>query len=524
MTPPIVAAYSLLILSLGLCGLRVLFFTASYLATAPRRPWLSVATRTDQPVVTVQLPIYNEPWVAARVIDAACRLRWPRDRFQVQVLDDSRDGTTAIVDAAVGRWRARGIDIQVCRRGVRDGYKAGALAAGLGSARGEILAVFDADFVPPADFLERTVPYLSGDVAAVQARWGHLNPDATLVTRIQAMALDGYFVIEQTVRARLGLFVTFNGSAGVWRREAIEAAGGWQGDSLAEDTDLSFRAQLAGWRVLFLPEVVIPAELPMTLSAFRRQQRRWAIGTTQLVLKLGGPILRAPLPVVVRLHALLTLGGHFLHLLPIACLLASPLILHHPPTFPPALAVLAVLGLAPPAMYGIALAELHADWRRRLAYYPALALVALGLSLDGSLAVVRAISRRGGEFERTPKLGTTNGAGTTVPAMSPRLEPVVVGEALLAVYAMSILGLAAASGRWGWVPLLALFAAGFASTVYLSLPLNRLPAALARAHRLARPGLSRTRAWSAAGSAAAASLALATAEEPLRQDADPAPR
>ncbi len=494
MALPLAAAYPLLLLSLGLCGLRVMFFTFSYLATAGRRPWAQVARRTDRPVVTVQLPIYNEPRVAERIIEAACRLNWPADRLEVQILDDSSDETTAIVDRAAARWRARGTRVQVCRRRVRDGYKAGALASGLKTARGSLVAVFDADFVPPPDFLERTVPYLTGRIAAVQARWGHLNRDQSIVTRIQAMALDGYFVIEQTVRARLGLFVSFNGSAGVWRREAILAAGGWQGDSLAEDTDLSFRAQLAGWRVIFLPQVVIPAELPATVDAFRRQQRRWAIGTTQLLLKLGPRIMRAQLPLAVRLHAVLTLGGHLLHLLPLTCLLASPLILGQAPALPPVLCLLGVLGLAPPLMYAVALRTIYPDWRRRLADYPALALVALGLSLNGTVAVLRALLRRGGEFERTPKVGAGQPAGDwPAKALPPpnlgladsgssghfaaryagadgrrRVEPLVLGEALMAAYALSVAVLAMAHGRWGWIPLLALFAAGFGSTVLLS--------------------------------------------------------
>ena len=193
-----------------------------------------------------------------------------------------------------------------------------ALAHGLRSARGDLVAVFDADFEPGEDFLERTTSLMAPDVAAVQARWGHINRDQSGLTRAQALALDGYFIVDQTARSRAGMFLVFNGSGGIWRRAAIDQAGGWQGDTLAEDTDLSFRAQLAGWRVVFLPDIAIPAELPPTLDAFRRQQRRWATGTTQLLLKLGRPLLASPHRPLVRAHALLTLGGHLMQPLTLA--------------------------------------------------------------------------------------------------------------------------------------------------------------------------------------------------------------
>lgn len=524
-------SYSLLILSLGLCGLRVLFFIVAYLATNRRSYPLPARLVGELPFVTVQLPVYNEPFVVERAIDAACRLRWPADRLEIQVLDDSIDDTPAIVARAVARWRASGVAICHLRRPDRAGYKAGALAAGLKSARGSALAVFDADFVPPPDFLEHTVPYLSGSVGAVQARWGHLNPEVNLVTRVQALALDGYFLVEQVVRSRLGLFVNFNGSAAVWRREAIEAAGGWQGDSLAEDTDLAFRAQLAGWRILFLPGVVIPAELPTTLTAFRRQQRRWAIGTTQLISKLGPAILRARLPWWVRLHALLTLAGHFLNVLPLACLLASPLVLAHPPTFPPVLIVLAVLGLGPPTMYALALRVAYRDWRRQMAVYPALALTALGLSLTGSLAVARALLRRGGEFERTPKMGS-NGARLPVGVrQGPTRDQLALADAVLAGYGILVLHVAAAHGRWGWAPFLAMLAAGYGLTAWLSLaPLARPCIARLRvrltssALRLRTPGLRRRSVWPAARPSHGSKAGLPMALERVRRGAGRAPR
>jgi cellulose synthase/poly-beta-1,6-N-acetylglucosamine synthase-like glycosyltransferase len=463
------ALYTLGLLALGLYGLKVLLFTLGYLAVRSRRE------RADPlqavPTVTVQLPIYNERQVAVRVIDAACRLNWPADRFEVQVLDDSTDDTREVVDAAAAAWRKQGVDIKVLRRADRDGYKAGALANGTGQARGELLAVLDADFEPAPDFLARTVPYFTPGVAAVQARWGHLNADSSLVTRIQAMALDGYFMVEQTVRSRLGLFVNFNGTAGIWHRDAVAAAGGWQGDTLAEDTDLSFRAQLAGWRVVFLPEVVIPAELPPTLMAFKRQQRRWATGTTQLLFKLGPRLWRAPCRPIVRWHAILTLGGHLMQPVTLAVFLGAPLLLAYRLGIPAALGLLAILALLPPIMYALALQSLYADWRRRMVVYPALVLLALGMSLNGTVAVARAVSRRRVAFERTPKFGTSVAARSTMGGSDYRepLDGIVWGEVILAAYALAGLLTVIARGRWGFIPLFLLFAGGHSLAAWLSI-------------------------------------------------------
>jgi cellulose synthase/poly-beta-1,6-N-acetylglucosamine synthase-like glycosyltransferase len=358
----------------------------------------------DLPIVTVQLPLYNEATVASRAIDALCRLRWPKDRLEIQVLDDSTDETCALVDASAEAWRRRGVDIRVIRRLDRTGFKAGALAAGTQVARGDVLAIFDADFVPQPDFLLNMVPHLGPGVAAVQARWGHLNPNDSLLTRAQALALDGHFLIEQVAQSRLGLFLNFNGTAGIWRRAAIEEAGGWQGDTLTEDFDLSYRAQLAGWRIEMRPEVVAPAELPDSLLAFKRQQRRWAAGTVQVLGKLGAQILRAPIPIHKRLLAILTLSGYFVQPVMLALLLAAPLLVLNPVQFPAWLGLLSLAPFGPPILSAFALSPPSQEMRR-LVDYPALGLLTIGMSASGTRAILDALRGRAGGFERTPKRG-----------------------------------------------------------------------------------------------------------------------
>jgi cellulose synthase/poly-beta-1,6-N-acetylglucosamine synthase-like glycosyltransferase len=464
------AIYTLGFVILSLYGIKALLLTAAYLRLG-RRP--EVGEPIDEhPFVTVQLPLYNERAVACRAIDAVCRLRWPRDRFEVQVMDDSTDETGAIVDATVDAWRARGVDVVVLHRANRRGYKGGALAEGTRAARGELMAVFDADFVPAPDFLQRTVPHMRPGVAAVQARWGHLNADSSRLTRAQALALDGHFIIEQTSRSRLGLFLNFNGTAGIWRRAAIEDAGGWQGDTLSEDVDLSYRAQLNGWRIVFLPDVEVPSELPTTHLAFKRQQKRWAKGTTQVFLKLGREVWGADRPLAVRLHALLSLTGHVTHPIMLGLFLFAPLLLVHKPSFHPALGILTLVAVCPPLMYAVALARLYPDWPRRLAVYPLLAVLAMGMTLNGTVAVTEAWLGRHGAFERTPKTGDRGGQTDEGPAAAGYQLPVdriVVVEALLAAYAWFGLAEALQRHATGLVMFMALFAVGYSLTAWLSL-------------------------------------------------------
>ncbi|HMK38878.1 MAG TPA: cellulose synthase family protein, partial [Bacteroidota bacterium] len=257
------------------------------------------------PVVSVQLPVFNEMYVVGRLIDAACAMVYPREKLEIQVLDDSTDQTVDVVAGYVERYRKQGFDIKQVRRSIRAGFKAGALREGLTTARGEFVAIFDADFIPRQDFLLKTIPHFITDsrIGMVQTRWEHLNSEYSLLTRTQAMALDGHFVIEQSVRNKVGFFINFNGTAGVWRKACIEDAGNWQSDTLTEDLDLSYRAQLRGWKFKYLNNVTSPAELPSEINALKSQQFRWTKGAIETARKILPHVWKSKLPLKIKIHA-----------------------------------------------------------------------------------------------------------------------------------------------------------------------------------------------------------------------------
>ncbi|MEO0649935.1 MAG: glycosyltransferase, partial [Planctomycetota bacterium] len=306
MTAALAPLYVACVGALALWGIHRFLLLRAFRRSPWQRDRIAASAPRQWPTVTVQLPIYNERNVVERLVEAAGALRYPRERLEIQVLDDSTDDTADLARAAVAGLQARGLDADHVRRPDRRGYKAGALDYGLRTARGELIAIFDADFVPQPDFLERLVGEFDDapDVGMVQARWGHINRDQSVLTRAQSALLDGHFVIEHTARAAAGHYFNFNGTAGLWRRAAIDAAGGWEHDTLTEDLDLSYRAQLAGWRFVYRPDVVAPAEVPADLAAFKNQQHRWARGSAQVLRKLGLRLLRAPIPWRLRIEAL----------------------------------------------------------------------------------------------------------------------------------------------------------------------------------------------------------------------------
>ena len=367
--------------------------------------------RTRWPSVTVQLPIYNERRVVRRLIAAAATLEYPGERLEIQVLDDSTDETTALAAAEVERQRGLGVEIQHVRRTSRAGYKAGALAAGLERSRGELVAVFDADFVPPPDFLRRLVPRLDDPaVGAVQARWTHLNRRESLLTAAQAVMLDAHFLLEHATRARHGLFFNFNGTAGLWRRSCIEDAGGWRNDTLTEDLDLSYRAQLRGWRLAYAREVEVPGELPGDMEALKTQQRRWARGSIQTARLLLPELLRRPLPLRVKLEAMIHLTGYASYpLLLLLGLCMLPLVASF--ARPGALSMLELavvsLGVIPAAWFLIEGQRLAGQPLRRIAIeVPSAFALGIGLSLNNARAVLGGLGSRLGNWERTPKAGS----------------------------------------------------------------------------------------------------------------------
>src|SRR6195256_502587 len=302
-------------------GANLLYLTYQATVMKPRTPISSVDE--GEPLVCVQVPVYNERYVAERVLDAVCALDWPADRLQVQVLDDSDDDTTSIIARRAARWRNAGIEVSHIRRETRSGFKAGALAFGLGLTDAPFIAIFDADFVPPPDFLRRTVgAFEDPTVGFVQARWGHLDEGYSWFTRLQALAIDFHFLIEQAVRAASGYFTNFTGTAGVWRHAAIVDSGGWNADTLTEDLDLSYRAQLRGWRAAYVEDLVVPEELPVSIDAYRRQQSRWATGSFQSAFNLMMPVLRSPARAAVKFQAtvhLLAYGVGPVMLVQLAC-------------------------------------------------------------------------------------------------------------------------------------------------------------------------------------------------------------
>ena len=364
----------------------------------------------DLPVVTVQLPVFNEMYVVARLIRAVANLDYPCNRLEIQVLDDSTDETTSIAAQCVAELRQTGLDIVLIHRNIRTGFKAGALAEGLKIAKGDFVAVFDADFVPPRNFLLRCIPHFTDPgVGMVQARWGHLNRDYSLLTRVQAIYLDGHFVMEHGARSRAGLFFNFNGTAGIWRKSCIDEAGGWQHDTLTEDLDLSYRAQLAGWRFVYVQDVVAPAEVPVEINAWKTQQFRWAKGSVQTARKLLWRVLNSPLPWRVKGEAafhLLTNGSYLLMAL-VSILIFPAIVLREDMGWYRALLVDLPLFFGATGVisrfYMYAQREIYADWKTRLKYLPAVLAFGMGISLNNARGVLQALMGYQTDFKRTPK-------------------------------------------------------------------------------------------------------------------------
>ena len=450
----ILALYTLVVGLLFIYGMNFLWLS---LVSVLRKEPPVLPELVDYPHVAVQLPIYNERYVAERLIRAAANLTWPRDRLEVQVLDDSTDDTVQITEQVCRDLALKGLWVRHIRRGDRAGFKAGALAHGMAATDAPYLAVFDADFVPPTDFLMRTMAgFLANDVGFVQTRWGHLNARYSLFTFLQALAIDAHFLVEQQARFASGAFFNFNGTAGIWRREAIASGGGWQADTLTEDLDLSYRVQLAGWRGLFLRDVVAPAELPVTMVAFRRQQHRWAKGSIECALKLAPRLLRAPLPLAKKLQALLHLTGYGIHLLMFLLIFLYPAILYVAHGSPRLsgffrLAVFFNITALAPIVYFV-LAQFELDQHRWWLKIPLILLVTVrgsGMVVNTMVSIVQVILRRKTAFERTPKFGIQRrGEGWTDKAYQLRGNPLVLAELLLGVVTLRTATYAAHLDDW----------------------------------------------------------------------------
>jgi len=469
------ASYFFVLIILAFYGWHRYYLVYMYMKNRDRQPKAGPQL-SPLPVLTVQLPLYNEMYVADRLIESVSALDYPRELLEIQVLDDSTDETRGIAEAAVRRFASQGVDIKYYHRADRTGYKAGALEAGLRVARGEFVAIFDADFLPASDFLLRLMPHFSdANVGMVQARWGHINQDYSLLTKIQSILLDGHFVLEHGARNRGGCFFNFNGTAGVWRRAAIEDAGGWQHDTLTEDLDLSYRAQLRGWRFVFVPDLVAPAEVPVEMNAFKSQQHRWAKGSIQTCRKLLPRILAADVPFGVKAEAFFHLTANFNYpLMVILSILMFPaMVIRYNMGWYEMMLIDVPLFFAATFsvcnFYLVCQREVHPDWRSRIKYLPFLMSIGIGLCINNSRAVLEALFNKQSEFVRTPKYHIEGDADEWVGKsyrQSVAVQPLI--ELALGLYFTATVFYALANQIYGTVPFLVLFQVGFLYTGLLS--------------------------------------------------------
>jgi cellulose synthase/poly-beta-1,6-N-acetylglucosamine synthase-like glycosyltransferase len=405
-----IVCYSLVVMGLSAYGLHRFWMVFTYYRHK-NKPYLPQSRFESLPFVTVQLPIFNEFYVAERLIRAVAALDYPRELLEIQVLDDSTDETKDLAQTLVKEYRGRGFLMEHLHRVDRTGYKAGALQAGLKKARGEFILIFDADFVPPAGIIRQTIDFFTDPgVGMIQTRWGHINRSSNFLTKVQALLLDGHLLIEQTARNRSGRFFNFNGTAGMWRKSCIEEAGGWQHDTLTEDLDLSYRAQIKGWRFVFVPEVITPAELPVEMNAFKAQQHRWAKGAIQTCKKILPRVWESRLSLKIKLEATFHLTSNFAYLLlALLAILIQPnpqdagfqwesILLIDVPIF-----MMASFSIF--VFYGVVLRELDYPWYKILIYVPMLIATGIGLCLNNAKAVLEAVFNHETEFARTPKYG-----------------------------------------------------------------------------------------------------------------------
>jgi cellulose synthase/poly-beta-1,6-N-acetylglucosamine synthase-like glycosyltransferase len=475
----ILGLYFLTLVILAVFGVHRYVMVYLYFKHSDRRA-LPLAPPEPLSRVTVQLPIYNEMYVVERLLDSVCAIDYPKELLQIQVLDDSTDETQEIASAAVARYRDEGFDVHYLHRVDRTGYKAGALDAGLKTATGEFVLIFDADFIAPREVLRSTLGHFADPgVGMVQVRWGHVNRSYSLLTQVQSVLLDGHFILEHGGRNRAGRFFNFNGTAGVWRRTAIGDAGGWQHDTLTEDLDLSYRAQLRGWRFVFVQDVVSEAEIPVEMNAFKSQQHRWAKGSIQTCKKLLPRILASDLPLSIKVEATFHLTANFAY--PLMVLLSLLML--------PAMIIRYNMGLYEmmivdiPLFIGATMSvcsfyltsqrEVFPDWRGRIKYLPAVLSLGIGLSVNNAKAVIEALLGMESEFSRTPKY-RVEGAGDDWKQKRYRghVSFVPFLELLLGLQFTATAAYAISNGIWGTLPFIFLFQFGFLYAATLSIVQN----------------------------------------------------
>jgi cellulose synthase/poly-beta-1,6-N-acetylglucosamine synthase-like glycosyltransferase len=469
--------------------LVVLLLLTSYSANYLHLVWLArrYPPKPDQrrtlsqwPKVTVQLPIFNERFVVERLIDAAANLDYPRDQLQIQVLDDSTDQTSALAKAVVARYAALGLDIQHVHRTQRDGYKAGALRAGMDQASGEFFAIFDADFIPPRDFLEQTLPAFADrpKTAFVQTRWEHTNVDQSMLTQIQAISLDAHFSVDQVSRSGSDYWFNFNGTAGVWRGEAIRDAGGWTADTLTEDVDLSYRAFMKGWQAVYLEDVTVPAELPIYFSAYRQQQHRWARGSFECAVKLLPKIWRMPIALRKKVQATYHLSAHFVYVLLLILVFLYPVALLISVRFADYISGWALIpgiimnfSALAPTLYLLSGQERRGH--PALKKLPTIALMSYflaGMMVNSAYALVLAVVGRQGIFKRTPKYQPEAEADSWLDdSYHLDFDPIVLIEIGLGLFSLGTVLAAVALTNWLIAFYASIFGLGFFITAIMTL-------------------------------------------------------
>jgi cellulose synthase/poly-beta-1,6-N-acetylglucosamine synthase-like glycosyltransferase len=431
----------------------------------------------DLPRLTVQLPIFNEQYVVERLLDCICKLKYPREKLDIQVLDDSTDETVAVARNLVERYAALGYPISYLHRTNREGFKAGALAEGMATAKGEFIAIFDADFTPPEDFLLRTIHHFTDPkVAMVQTRWTHINRNYSFLTQVEAILLDGHFVLEHSGRARTGLFFNFNGTAGLWRRKAIEDAGGWQHDTLTEDTDLSYRAQLKGWKFIYLQDVECPAELPVEMTAFKTQQARWAKGLIQTGKKILPRVLRSDAPLHTKIEAWYHMTANLSYplMVVLSVLLLPAMVIRFYQGWFQMLYIDVPLFMASTfsisSFYLVSQRELFPKtWPRALLYMPFLMALGIGLTVTNTKAVIEALIGKQSAFARTPKYRVESRQDRVGAKYRRRLGWVPWIELLIGSYFALTVYYAMQNENFITVPFLLLFVLGYWYTGLMSL-------------------------------------------------------
>jgi cellulose synthase/poly-beta-1,6-N-acetylglucosamine synthase-like glycosyltransferase len=472
----VLALYGIALLFIFLYSLAQAGLIIRYLRSNRKNKNKPAPEITDDqwPHVTVQLPVFNEMYVVERLIDAVAEFDYPKTKLEIQVLDDSTDETVEIVKTKVTEWKNRGFDICQIRRTVRSGFKAGALEEGLRTAKGEFIAVFDADFVPANDFLTKTIPHFADKkTGVVQTRWGHLNRDYSLLTELQAFGLDAHFTVEQVGRNEGGCFINFNGTAGVWRKECILDAGNWESDTLTEDLDLSYRAQLKGWKFIFLENIESPAELPPVISALRSQQYRWTKGGAEVARKHIGKIIRQKLPLSVKWHAIMHLLNSAVFVSIITCaILSVPLLFikqHYPQheklLFIASFFMLSLLVVG--GLYLVTSFARKAKGIKGLLYFfktfPLFLSVSMGLSLHNGIAVLEGYMGRKSPFIRTPKFNQTkqNEAVSGNRYVTRSWSMLTMLEGLLMLYFLGAIFVAIYIGDYGLLPFHLMLTVGF---------------------------------------------------------------